>query len=559
MISETILETDILVIGGGMAAVFAAIKSKQQGLDVILVDKGSVGRSGLTPFARGFHYFNEEALGKKEDFMDGSCIFGEYLNHRTYLEGYCDRSKGAKEDLESWGLFGNIKYSQSLVTAVKKSGVHIIKRTMITDLIKQDGKVVGAVGFPMDGDRFIVIKAKAVINCAGAGGFKPNGFPVSSLTHDGDAMSYRVGAEITGKEFVDTHDTTFKNPADCWLGWGRHWSDGIQPGWSELEKNLNLDRVFSKNFGVRIERPDLIKPENQQVDSAGIKLKGGRGFTYRNGNWCPMPIAPYPKPAMPGPDRSNGPVDSGVGASAGLGVHKGEGVWPADDKCSSNIPGLYAAGDALGSMMLGCTYSVGGGSVSGSAVQGIMASEGAVEYIKDKAMPKIPRDEIDRLKALTFESLQREQGCSPAWLTQMLQNTMIPAYVLYIKTEDRLKAALTNIEYLRDQYLPKLVAKTPHELRHAHETKNMMLNAEMKLRASLLRTESRGNHYREDYPARDDDNWLAWIIIKQENGQMVLNKEPVPEQWKPDASLSYQERYQFRFPGELEYLEKCNG
>jgi succinate dehydrogenase/fumarate reductase flavoprotein subunit len=554
MLKETILETDILVIGGGYAGIFAAIKSKEKGQNVILVDKGSVGSSGLTPFARGFHYFTEEALGKKEDFMEGCQIFGEYLNNMDYLEGYCDLSKGAKEDLEKWGLFGNIKYAEALAGAVKKAGVRIIKRTMITDLIKQDGKVVGAVGFPMEGERFIVIKAKAVIDCAGAGGFKPNGFPCSSITSDGDAMAYRIGAEITGKEFVDTHDTVMKNPADCWLGWGRHWSDGVQPGWAELEKNLNLERVFSKNYGIRIERPELIKPKNQPVDSQGNKLTGGRGFTYRNGEWHPMPVAPYPKPHMPGPDRSKGPVEPGIGASAGLGVHKGEGLWPADNKCSSTVPGLFAAGDALGSMMLGSVYSVGGGSSAGSAVQGIIASEGAVEYVQSMTIPDIPREEIERLKQVTFETKERAEGFSPAWITQMLKNTMIPVYVTFIKSETRLKAALANIEYLRDQYLPKMVTKTSHELRHAHETKNMMLNAEMKLRASLMRTESRGNHYREDYPARDDENWLAWIKIKNDNGEMKLVKEPVPEKWRPNASLSYEERYQFRFPGEMEYL-----
>jgi succinate dehydrogenase/fumarate reductase flavoprotein subunit len=557
MVTETVLETDILVIGGGFAGVFAAVKAKEQGNDVILVDKGTVGRSGLSPFARGFHYFNEETLGKKEDFMEGCKIFGEYINNLDYLESYCDLSKGAKEDLEKWGLFGNVKYAEALSGAIKKAGVRVIKRTMITDLIKQDGKIVGAVGFPMEGNRFIVIKAKAVISAAGAGGFKPNGFPCASITSDSDAMAYRAGAEITGKEFVDTHDTVFENPADCWIGWGRHWSDGVQPGWSELEKNLNLERTFSKNHGVRIDRPNLVKEENLPVDSQGNKLEAGRGFTYRNGEWHPMPIAPYPKPAMPGPDRSKN-FESAQGASAGLGVHKSEGIWPSDTKCASTIPGLFAAGDALGSMMLGSVYSVGGGSSAGSAVQGIVASQGATEYIKGMEMPEISQEQIEQLKQTTFEPLMRTEGFHPSWVTQMLQNTVIPAYVLYIKSEERLKAALTNVEYLRDQYLPKLTAKTPHELRHAHELKSMMLNAEMKIRASLLRTESRGNHYREDYPARDDDNWLVWIKIKNDNGQMALIKEPVPEKWRPSPELSYEERYQFRFPGELEYLEKNN-
>ncbi|MCK4953468.1 FAD-binding protein, partial [Candidatus Bathyarchaeota archaeon] len=98
--------------------------------------------------------------------------------------------------------------------------------------------------------------------------------------------------------------------------------------------------------------------------------------------------------------------------------------------------------------------------------------------------------------------------------------------------------------------VPKLKANNPHELRLAHETKNMILNAEMKLRSSLYRTESRGCHYREDYPRRDDPNWLAWVILKEENDKMKLSKRPIPKEWWPDLSKPYEERYPIRFPGE---------
>lgn len=75
---------------------------------------------------------------------------------------------------------------------------------MITDLLTQNGRVIGAMGFPMEADTAIIITAKATILCTGAGTFKSYGFPISCLTFDGDAMAYRAGAEITGKEFVDT-------------------------------------------------------------------------------------------------------------------------------------------------------------------------------------------------------------------------------------------------------------------------------------------------------------------------------------------------------------------
>ncbi|MBW1806347.1 MAG: hypothetical protein JRJ06_08290 [Deltaproteobacteria bacterium] len=84
----------------------------------------------------------------------------------------------------------------------------------------------------------------------------------------------------------------------------------------------------------------------------------------------------------------------------------------------------------------------------------------------------------------------------------------------------------------------------------------MLLNAEMKLRAGLFREESRGTHFREDFPYRDDDNWLAWIKLVEKDGEMAVVKHPIQEKWHPDESLSYRDKYQTVFPGEDEYLNK---
>ena len=90
-----------------------------------------------------------------------------------------------------------------------------------------------------------------------------------------------------------------------------------------------------------------------------------------------------------------------------------------------------------------------------------------------------------------------------------------------------MSAALAYVEELRDHHVPHLRASNLHELRLAHETKNMVISAEMKLRASLMRTESRCSHYRLDYPEMDNENWQAWInIFKGEDGKMQLEKQP---------------------------------
>lgn len=215
------------------------------------------------------------------------------------------------------------------------------------------------------------------------------------------------------------------------------------------------------------------------------------------------------------------------GASAGMAIHKSEGLVPFDDRCASNIAGLYAAGDALGSHMAGGIYTQIGSSLAGSAVQGAVAGEAAAEYAAGIEDPAIPDARLSDITDEILAPLRREAGYGPAWVTQTLQGIMIPNFVLYIKKASMMQAALAYVEELRDHHVPMLRAANMHELRLAWETRNMILSAEMKLRASLFRTESRCSHFRLDYPEVDDENWRAWVNLHQgRDGSMLLEKQP---------------------------------
>jgi succinate dehydrogenase/fumarate reductase flavoprotein subunit len=211
-----------------------------------------------------------------------------------------------------------------------------------------------------------------------------------------------------------------------------------------------------------------------------------------------------------------------------MAIHKSEGLVPYDARCRSTIPGLYAAGDALGSHMAGGIYTQIGSSLAGSAVQGAIAGEAAADYAGTVDTPVITDEQLRNITDAILAPLRREAGYGPAWVTQTLQGIMIPNFVLYIKKATMMQAALAYIEELRDHHVPMLRAANMHELRLAHETENMILSAEMKLRASLMRTESRCSHYRLDYPDIDDENWRAWINIYQgDDGAMQLEKQPL--------------------------------
>jgi succinate dehydrogenase/fumarate reductase flavoprotein subunit len=393
-----------------------------------------------------------------------------------------------------------------------QKGVKIIDRMMITELLTNDNnKVIGALGITVDDAELTIFKAKSVIFCTGASSFKPNGWPISNLTSDGDSMAYRLGAEIAGKEFQDPHGGRCINPA----------------------------------YQAYNERPDG-KPFFGKRTNDGGNTTPGRGMLFNDEDFI---VHAGDGPVYLHNDRLDGPLKLTGGTTLGMGVHKSEGIWPKSVAGDTSIEGLYAAGDALATMNVGSVYSGIGIALMGSATTGARAGVSAAEYSKNNKFEDLNMDQIEKLKEKIYGPLNRKSGFSPRWVIQLLHNTMVPYFVLYIKEGKRLEAALTNIEFMRDQLLPKLVANDAHELRLAIEVKNMVLNAEMKLKASLAREESRGGHYREDFPKRNDD-FLAWFTIKNNHGNMEVIKRAIPDEWKPDSNKSYEEKYPYKFQTE---------
>lgn len=527
-------QTDVLVIGGGVAGLFAAVKAKDAGAKVMLVAKGGLGTSGQTPFAKGIFSFDEKTSKVSlDEFTDKVSYSALGTNNAVYTRQMAEHSKARVEELKEWGYFDQALCRDSFQKPMIEREIPIMERTIITHLIKEDGNIVGAAGFSQDEQTVHLFHAKSVILCTGAGGFKPNGFPICDLTHDGTVMAYNIGAKVTGKEWNDGHSGSAKNAAASFDGW-----HGM------------FERIPSTT-GVGI-RHDLGVELNYQAYKNGGPVEmgppgAGNTNVAQGGPYRPEGLIDQGPPAGGGGDEHDrrGPPPGGKGphgegglppgmnktsvggASAGLAIHKSEGLVPINDKCESTIPGLYAAGDALGSYMAGAIYTQIGSSMAGSSVQGAIAGETAAGYCKGKEIPTISESKIKTVKDEILAPLKRESGYSPAWVTQTLQGIVIPNFVLYIKKERMLQSALGYVEELRDHHMPMLKASNMHELRLAHETSNMIISAEMKLKASLMRKESRCSHYRLDYPEIDNENWQVWInIYKDTEGSMQFEKQP---------------------------------
>lgn len=512
---QTENEVDVLVIGGGMAGLFAAVKAYDAGAKVMLVSKGRVGTSGQTPFAKGIFSFDE----KKEklsidEFVEKVSMLSLGTSNKVFTKQLAQNSKERVEELRQWGFFDQALCYDSFMKPINERNIPLVERIMMTHLIKEDGKIAGAAGFSLDDEKIYTFKAKSVILCTGAGGFKPNGFPICDLTHDGSIMAYNIGAKITGKEWNDGHPGSAENSADSFGNWRGMFERVPSTTSVEIRHDLGVDlnyMTYKSGNSIKMGPPHLM---------ASSKIKGG-------------PFVPVEFQRNGLEKRKDGELPPGMnasavgGSSAGLAIHKSEGLVPINEFCESTIKGLYAAGDALGSHMSGGIYTQIGSSLAGSAVQGAIAGEAATKFSKTIEMPKISDKKLAKVKKEILAPISRRNGYSPDWLTQTLQGIMIPNFVLYIKKESMLKGALAFVEELKETHLPYLKASDMHELRLAHETVNMIISAEMKLKASLYRKESRCSHYRVDYPNIDNKNWEAWInIYKSKSGKMKLEKQP---------------------------------
>ena len=346
------IECNVLVIGGGMAGCFAAVKAREQGLNVLLVDKGYVSRSGETPYAGDTAVFDPAWGHDLGQWLEQVNVVGEYMNNRHWNELVFRDSRERFADLRSWGVkflekdgevvrlphpYKNIdlpdkdkfppivsevvhwlpSHTDPMRKHVIRSGIKLKDRFMVTELLKQEDRVVGAIGFSIEGNEPQVIKAKAVALCAGGGGFRPIGYPTHEMTADGHVMAYRVGAVITSKEFVAPHSTNPEQPA--WPPMYLFFSSGgsaALPGMYQLPK----------------------------LQNAVGDLVPARGMAWHG--WIDAEFEAHEGRAPLTADLGRRGVHqvSGPGAHGSMLGHATAGVVPVDDDCATKVPGLMPPG-----------------------------------------------------------------------------------------------------------------------------------------------------------------------------------------------------------------------
>ena len=538
-IPTEIIETDLLIIGGGNAGCFAAYEAKTQNpsLRVTIMEKAHISRSGA--LAAGMDAINtylredkgetpEKLVKWSRAQMGGGPIREDLaLSNAEILNETVDL-------LEEWGLpivrdeGGQYKlrgrYDISIqgeqlkpIMAEKamEAGAQVLNRVAATNLLMEGERCIGAMGFGVRDGKFYVIRAKAtIVSTGGACGIYKSPVTDYSGSHHqtwmcpfnvgtGYAMGIRAGAEMTSLEqrWVAVRTKDFCGPVDT-----------IAVGYGCLMINGKGERIMEHRYAhVGGEKA----PRFYRLNAPMNEWLEGRGPTYVDTTVLSPEEAKdlrtdllNERPtfvlflASLGIDITKEPVEIYGSDPYIVGGHTGSGYW-VDVSRMTTVPGLFAAGESAG----GSPNKF----VGGCAAEGRLAARGALTYLKMVSLPPADSAQVEQEKKRVFAPFLRGpefDGINPVEMEERLQRLMDEyaggVHQFYRMNEERLVSALKNIRKLQDQ-AELLYAGELHDLMSAHEVIDRLNVAEVLVHHLLFRKETRwpGWQTRMDYPEVD--------------------------------------------------------
>jgi succinate dehydrogenase / fumarate reductase, flavoprotein subunit len=597
-----VFETDVLVVGGGIAGLAAAVSAKERSPEtrVLVVDKNFSGWAGQANKGAGVFMF----LGPEdpvERFVDyHTRTIGMFLEDQVLLAEFASESQATVEKLDSWchtfcrtgdpdrtgdrdrtgdgdrtghgslaadtfkpGLPWHLTAAEldtqmRLQRFAKRMGVDFLEKTMIVDVLKEGERAAGAIGFSLLDGSCRIFSAKAVILASGGQSYRMLSM-WNGARGDGIAAAYRAGAQMRNAEFGSFMQLVNKRSKEPLLGA----EDALYNARGEFLSGWRTGAPGSPGRSGQEFEPD--------VDSMAAavwyrEMLAGNGplVTHNDENWLLQNTTKHTEKGGHGDDApelwSRPKAEafwsrflSKTAAADGRGPVSE--VFPGvlgelspvrvDHQMATTVPGLYAVGNTAtsGSAMAGAVPAspgrVRGKALTSSTWMGIRAAAAAVEYVSGVTIGRPDAPGVAALRQQIFAPVARSAGITPGEVVRQVQAAIAPVgYSLY-KSRTRMQEALDLVLQARER-LPELTAADAHHLAAAHEARAMVLCAEMFYRASLAREESRGWHLREDFPERDDAAWLKWILVEDRDGEMLLSTEDVPVQNYPFQPESFQ-------------------
>jgi len=552
---RTVIESDVLVIGSGGAGCRAAIEASRQNAQVVLVTKGLFGRCGATSMSTTSY---NAAFGHTDPedsplvhFKD-TVVGGSFLSDQELAYILARDAPQRMMDLEGFGAIFMRKGSKffqihnpgstysrvcyldeitgrhilfTLRGEIIRYGVKTFPETLITSLITQDQQVVGAAGLDLRRGDFLFFKAKSIVLAlGGAGQIYPTTSNPSDITGDGYALAYRAGAKLIDMEMVQFFPCGLTKP---------HLRKGLlvlEPG--EVEEGRLYNRL-GERFMERCDPEKMEKTTRDKLSQAIYKeIAGGRG-SPDGGVLMDFSCVPQEELTkrkdeidrireLTGVDLREQPLE--VAPT----VHHFMGGVKIDEECQSTVRGLFAAGENAGGVHGANRLS--GNALAETQVFGARAGECAAKFALKTIGTSLNPARVDQEEKRVFALLDPDGSLSPSRFKDEVRHVLWK-YVAIIRNGRDLERAKTELSSLRERLCDlKLSSSSTYynqEWAECIEAENMLDVATLVTELALLRTESRGAHFREDYPERNDKCWLKHTVAERRNGKLTVSLDPV--------------------------------
>jgi succinate dehydrogenase / fumarate reductase flavoprotein subunit len=580
----------VLVIGAGGAGLRAAIEASAAGVKVGLLCKSLLGKAhtvmaeGGVAAALGNVDDRDDWRVHFADTMRG----GQYVNNWRMAELHAREAPARVRELEAWGAvfdrtsdgrilqrnFGGHKYPRlahvgdrtglEMIRTLQDHGIHrgldVHMEFTVVSLLGDGGRIAGAFGYERERGRFKIFRARAVVLATGGIG---RAYRITSNswegTGDGHALAYRAGADLIDMEFVQFHPT------------GMIWPPSVQ-GILVTEGVRGEGGVLRNNQGRRFMFDDI--PENYRSQTADNpeegwrytqgdrnarrppelltrdhvarcivrEIKEGRGSphggVYLDISWIKEKIpnaAEHIRRKLPsmyhqfkelaGIDITTTPMEIGPTTHYVMG-----GVMVDADTQMSTVPGLFAAGECAAG--INGANRLGGNSLSDLLVFGKRAGEHAAAFAKANGAAAIDDRQVDEAARGALAPFERgATGENPFRIQQDLQ-AMMQDLVGIVRDGREMQQALDGLADLRER--AGRAGVTGHREYHtgwhtAQDLGNLLVVSEAVTRSALERRESRGGHFRQDYPSKDPACATFNIAVRRgAGGEMEVSRVPIP-------------------------------
>jgi len=581
---------DVLIIGAGGAGLRAAIEAANSGVSVGLICKSLLGKAHTVMAEGGMAAamaHNDDRDSWKVHFAD-TMRGGQYVNNWRMAEIHAKEAPDRVRELEAWGAvfdrtpdgrinqrnFGGHRYPR-LAHVGDRTGLELIRTLQdhttylgvtvhmehtVIDLILDGGRAAGVLAYDRERGRFHVFAAKAVVLATGGVG---RAYKVTSNswegTGDGHALAYRAGAELIDMEFIQFHPTGMVWPPSVkgilvtegvrGEGGVLRNSEGRRFMFDDIPDNYKPQTASDPEEGWRYtqgdksaRRPPELLTRDHVARCINREVKAGRGSphggVFLDIAWIKEKISGaegHIKRKLPSMyhqfkeladlDITTTPMEVGPTTHYIMG-----GIRVDADSQESTIPGLFAAGECAAG--INGANRLGGNSLSDLVVFGKRAGEYASAYARKNTATKVDDGAVDRAIKASLEPFERgAKGENPYQVQYDLQDTM-QALVGIVRLEDEMQEAVTKIAGFNAR-AARAGIDGHREFNSGWHTcidlRNLLDVSEAIARSAIERRESRGGHFREDYPDKQDEfSRFNFGTRRGSDGTMQVSRLPLP-------------------------------